>query len=366
MKYLLACFLALFVISACASQIHVGDQSPNFTLPDISGKPVSLQDFHGRNVVIYLWFIDCPECINDLREIQSLSNCIDNNSMKFLTINSLDSTKIVTDYLNNNGYNFPVLFDTQWNIWKLYTLRSGSVPYTIIIGSDGKIKNIVVGNAQGYGGIKKLVGEGLNITWDKTPPQISEPYLSTSSILSWKTDKQTKSTLQGIQADGKVTDWDVTEDWTTYHRVDITSMKAYGYDKIKIISMDYCGNTASTVIASNTAPKNVDDLSFNVEVNDDGSLSYPEENIIKIHFVKGGTKKYVCSGIISNGMHNIVSVGWDIFLARCPNGGEHFVFAAADQVDIEGGEARIVRVPISIDGNAPNGLYQFKIVFYGL
>jgi hypothetical protein len=240
-----------------------------------------------------------------------------------------------------------------------------AVPYTIIIGSDGKIKNIVVGNAQGYGGLKKLV-EGLNVTWDKTPPQISEINLSTSSIISWKTDKETHSSLQGIQDDGKVTGWDVTEDWTTYHRVDITSMKAYGYDKIKIISMDYCGNTASAVITSNPAPAYDDDLSFSVEVNDDGSLSYPEENTIKIHFVKGGTKKYVCSGIISNGMHNIITVEWDVFLVSCPDGGEHFVFAAADQVDVEGGDARIVRIPISIDGNAPNGLYQFKILFYGL
>lgn len=364
-KYLLISVLAVLAISACTSQIHLGDPAPNFILPDINGKSVSLQDFHGKPVVLYLWSASCLECVKDLAEIQSLNNCIDNNSIKFLTINQDDSSKYTKDYLIKNGYSFTVLFDIEWKIWKLYTLPKMAVPYTIIVGSDGKIKNIVAGNTQGYGGLKKLVGEALNITWDKTPPQISEINLSAASILSWKTDKKTKSSLQGIQVDGKGTGWDVTEDWTTYHRVDITSMKTYGYDNIKIIAMDYCGNAASAIVPKPVPPPN-DDLSFSVRVNDDGSLSYQEGKMFKIQFVNGGTKKYVCSGTISNNMHNIVTVGWNVFLVHCPYGGDKSVFTAADEVTIDGTRSTIVKIPISIDGNAPTGMYGFKIVFYGL
>ena len=362
-KYLLISVLAMLAMSSCTSQIHLGDPAPNFILPDINGKSVSLQDFRGKHVVLYLWSSSCLECIKDLAEIQSLSNCIDNNSIKFLTINQDDSSKYTKDYLIKNGYSFTVLFDIEWKIWKLYTLPKMAVPYTIIVGSDGKIKNIVAGNAHGYGGLKKLVGEGLNISWDKTPPQISEINLSTASILSWKTDKKTKSSLQGIQVDGKGTGWDVTEDWTIYHRVDITSMKTFGYDNIKIISMDYCGNTASAIVPKPVPPPE-DDLSFSVEVNHDGTLSF--EDTIKIHFVKGGTKKYVCSGTISNGMKYIVTVGWNIHFVSYPNEGDHSVFAAADEVTIDGNQGQRVKIPISIDGNAPTGMYGFKIVFYGL
>ncbi|MFA5399816.1 MAG: redoxin domain-containing protein [Dehalococcoidia bacterium] len=161
MKYLLACFIALFVISACASQVHVGDQAPNFTLTDINGKRISLQDFRGKQVVLYLWFLYCPECTEDLAEIQELNNNSDERVIKFLTINPENSSKDVADFFTKNGYSFPVLFDLDGSIYKQYNLRPRSAPYTIIIAPDGKINNITVGNLHYQGGLKRLIGDNV-------------------------------------------------------------------------------------------------------------------------------------------------------------------------------------------------------------
>ncbi len=58
---LLAC--SLFVAALSAQQItppkttlKVGDQAPDFTLPDSSRKPVKLSDFRGKKVVILAFF----------------------------------------------------------------------------------------------------------------------------------------------------------------------------------------------------------------------------------------------------------------------------------------------------------------------
>ncbi|MBY8853363.1 redoxin domain-containing protein, partial [Saccharothrix sp. MB29] len=36
-------------------RLSPGDQAPAFTLPDSTGKPVSLSDYLGRSVVVYFY-----------------------------------------------------------------------------------------------------------------------------------------------------------------------------------------------------------------------------------------------------------------------------------------------------------------------
>jgi peroxiredoxin len=35
--------------------VILGDFAPDFTLPDLSGRPVSLRDFRGQRAVFYVW-----------------------------------------------------------------------------------------------------------------------------------------------------------------------------------------------------------------------------------------------------------------------------------------------------------------------
>jgi peroxiredoxin len=352
----------LILIIGQKKPLSVGDQVPNFTLPDINGKLVSLQDFRGKQVVLYFWW-QCPPCKQELPYIQDLSSGGDDRITKLLTINTLDSKNGVIDYMNKNGYDFPVLLDTSNSVITQYMLRN-SVPQTIVINPNGKIQNMRAGAFQNEDAFKKFATDGLS-QFDRTPPQISGINLSTKSILSWKTDIKTRSSLQVIQVDGNVISRHVTENWTISHSVDLDKMKIPEYAKIKIFSTDYFGNNASAEFTPIKTPTQNTDLSVLVIVNEDGTI-YQEDKYLPVDFENGGTKKYICYGRISNTTHNIVTVGWSVHLVSCPTGGEHSVFAAADEVAIDGYRGQIVKIPISIDGNAPSGLYQFKIDFYGL
>ena len=33
----------------------VGEEAPDFTLPSLDGKPVSLSDYRGKRVVVFMW-----------------------------------------------------------------------------------------------------------------------------------------------------------------------------------------------------------------------------------------------------------------------------------------------------------------------
>jgi hypothetical protein len=61
MKHMFAAFAALSVIAAPVSAAAVvGKPAPNFTLPDVNGKRVSLAAFRGKTVVIEWNNPDCP------------------------------------------------------------------------------------------------------------------------------------------------------------------------------------------------------------------------------------------------------------------------------------------------------------------
>ena len=58
---LLACSLFAAVLPAQQvappkTNLKVGDEAPDFTLPDTSNKPVKLSDFRGKKIVILAFF----------------------------------------------------------------------------------------------------------------------------------------------------------------------------------------------------------------------------------------------------------------------------------------------------------------------
>jgi peroxiredoxin len=62
LRVLVACSLLATVLSAQQFQppktnLKVGDEAPDFTLPDTDNKPVKLSDFRGKKVVVLAFFV---------------------------------------------------------------------------------------------------------------------------------------------------------------------------------------------------------------------------------------------------------------------------------------------------------------------
>jgi peroxiredoxin Q/BCP len=38
-----------------SNRVKVGDTAPNFTLPSLDGEPVSLSDYRGKRVALFMW-----------------------------------------------------------------------------------------------------------------------------------------------------------------------------------------------------------------------------------------------------------------------------------------------------------------------
>ena len=91
MKHLLTAFAALAVIAApAAGAAIVGKPAPNFTLPDVNGKRVSLSAFRGKTIVIEWNNPECPFVRKHYGSgnMQKTQEAAAKDGMVWLTINS--------------------------------------------------------------------------------------------------------------------------------------------------------------------------------------------------------------------------------------------------------------------------------------
>lgn len=91
--------------------LPVGTQAPDFTLPDAEGKPVSLSDFRGKNVVLVFYPLDwSPACSDQLSLYQSESSEFAWHNAQVIGI-SVDSIYSHGAWAAVRGITFPLLAD---------------------------------------------------------------------------------------------------------------------------------------------------------------------------------------------------------------------------------------------------------------
>jgi thiol-disulfide isomerase/thioredoxin len=91
-----------------ATTANAGD-TVDFTLPDLSDKPVSLSDFRGKWVIVNYWATWCPPC---LEEIPDLVDLYDNNRDKLVVL-GINHEEVNDEYLKefveSHLISYPVL-----------------------------------------------------------------------------------------------------------------------------------------------------------------------------------------------------------------------------------------------------------------
>jgi len=148
--------------------LNVGDKAPDFNLNDDSGNSVKLNDFKGKNIVLYFYpKDDTPGCTREACGFQE-------DQKKFKTKNSVilgvsaDSVDSHGKFKNKYKLSFPLLSDPDrktikdYGVWKeknMYGLKKmGIVRTTFIIDEKGKIARIFQ-NVKVDGHIEKVLSE---------------------------------------------------------------------------------------------------------------------------------------------------------------------------------------------------------------
>lgn len=113
--------------------------APDFTLPDLEGKPFTLSHHRGHVVVLNFWATWCPPCRAEIPGFVELQDEFRERGVVFVGV-ALDDegAEIVGPYATERGINYPVLVD-GWQAAARYG-GIGTVPTTFLIDAQGTIR----------------------------------------------------------------------------------------------------------------------------------------------------------------------------------------------------------------------------------
>lgn len=118
-----------------------------YTLKDQNQQDVSFKDLKGKVIFVNFWATWCPPCQRELPEIQKLYDKYqDSKDVAVVTIvnpgGKEKSESRIIDFINEKGYNMPVLFDSG-EVSRYF--RVSSLPTTFMIDKDGKPYGYAIG-----------------------------------------------------------------------------------------------------------------------------------------------------------------------------------------------------------------------------
>lgn len=121
----------------------------DFTLTDQYGNEHTLSDYKGKVVFLNFWATWCPPCIKEMPDIEKIYSEYGENKEDVIILgvanpsseeypNNADESKDkIIEFLDDNGYTFPVVFDETGELLMEYYINA--FPTTFLIDKDGNI-----------------------------------------------------------------------------------------------------------------------------------------------------------------------------------------------------------------------------------
>ncbi|BCT77535.1 peroxiredoxin [Sinomonas cyclohexanicum] len=137
------------------TKLSAGQQAPTFSLPDASGKAVSLDDFRGRRVVVYFYpKAATPGCTTEACDFRDSLDALNAAGVSVIGI-SPDPVEDIKAFADDFSLTFPLLADDgaavakAWGAWgeKIVQgeVREGILRSTAVVSPSGEIESIDYG-----------------------------------------------------------------------------------------------------------------------------------------------------------------------------------------------------------------------------
>lgn len=123
----------------------------DFNLTDQYGNTHTLSQYKGKTIFLNFWGTWCPPCRAEMPDIQKLYEEFDQEGEDALVILGVaapnpgkeKSEDGIKTFLEENGYTYPVLMDTEAGLFQTYGITS--FPTTIMIDRDGNLFGYATG-----------------------------------------------------------------------------------------------------------------------------------------------------------------------------------------------------------------------------
>lgn len=121
----------------------IGFTAPDFTLPTVDKREISLSDYRGRPVILNFWATWCGPCRYELPAFKAFSEKYSEEEVVVIAVNTQDDPDSAVGYARADGMKYVIPVDPRGTVASMYNVRG--LPTTFYISETGVITSIKIG-----------------------------------------------------------------------------------------------------------------------------------------------------------------------------------------------------------------------------
>lgn len=142
--------MALDGMSAGGSNFQLGDPIADFSSTTLEGESITLSDFQNQQVVVLdFWATWCKPCVNGMPGLQTLHEELGDRGVQILAVNVGEDAETIQEFMQSEGYSFPVVMDPDRNIKDLFGVKG--IPQLFVVDKEGNLRHSKVGGPMSAG-----------------------------------------------------------------------------------------------------------------------------------------------------------------------------------------------------------------------
>ena len=138
MRYLLVA--GLLSLAGAANAVGLQDEAPDFTLENLTGGNMRLEEYRGQVVLINFWASWCGPCRQEMPILDRLHHRYEDTGFAVLGINVEGESAPAQEIVDRTNVTFPILIDDGQKVSELYNLEA--MPSTVVVDRDGVVRYI--------------------------------------------------------------------------------------------------------------------------------------------------------------------------------------------------------------------------------